>query len=284
MWRRQSRSPLCEFTSSAPLVVWSSTKLSQGALIIHCSTSSTDLFLLLKWFATSSLLSAHNVDLSFWLNSSCILLLIEVDKLIVQSVFQANRESYLSTNYLNYLSTIPFHSFSAPIPLMHFLKMKNPYHSQFKPTFPFMATDWRWCWTPKRLKVHLPTFTTGFVLLSIKIVCYQHLLVSFEGLLSLQLSDHFALVVGCINNNWLNLWKKDAYKVFTGISPPLRVIFPSCLVTYSQIHQQLTSPVTILTTPREFLYANFTVLITPLNCNVMSWYTVQSLALVNIRP
>ena len=37
-----------------------------------------------------------------------------------------------------------------------------------KPTSPFMATDWRWCWTPKRLKVHLPTFTTGFVLPSIK--------------------------------------------------------------------------------------------------------------------
>ena len=71
------------------------------------------------------------------------------------------------------------------------------------PTFPFMATDWRWCWTPKRLKVHLPTFTTGFVLPSIKIVYYQHLLVSFEGLLSLWLSDHFALVVGYINNNWL---------------------------------------------------------------------------------
>ena len=50
-------------------------------------------------------------------------------------------------------------------------------------------------------KVHLPTFTTGFVLPSIKIVYYQHLLVSFEALLSLRLSDHFALVVGCINNN-----------------------------------------------------------------------------------
>ena len=37
-----------------------------------------------------------------------------------------------------------------------------------------------------------------------KIVYYQHLLVSFEELLSLRLSDHFALVVGCINNNWLN--------------------------------------------------------------------------------
>ena len=41
-----------------------------------------------------------------------------------------------------------------------------------------------------------------------KIVYYQHLLVSFEELLSLRLSDPFALVVGCINNNWLNLWKK----------------------------------------------------------------------------
>ena len=29
-----------------------------------------------------------------------------------------------------------------------------------------------------------------------------------KELLSLRLSDHFALVVGCINNNWLNLWKK----------------------------------------------------------------------------
>ena len=34
-----------------------------------------------------------------------------------------------------------------------------------------------------------------------KIVYYQHLLVSSEELLSLRLSDHFALVVGCINNN-----------------------------------------------------------------------------------
>ena len=49
----------------------------------------------------------------------------------------------------------------------------------------------------------------------------QHLLVSFEELLSLRLSDRFALVVGCINSNWLNLWKKDACKVFTGILPPL---------------------------------------------------------------
>ena len=37
-----------------------------------------------------------------------------------------------------------------------------------------------------------------------KIVYHQHLLVSFEELLSLRLSDHFALVVGCINNNWFN--------------------------------------------------------------------------------
>ena len=87
-----------------------------------------------------------------------------------------------------------------------------------------MATDWRWCWTPKRLRVQLPTFTTGFVLPSIKIVYYQHLLVSFEELLSLRLSEHVALVVGCINNNWLNLWKKDACKLFTGISPPLCIL------------------------------------------------------------
>ena len=33
-----------------------------------------------------------------------------------------------------------------------------------------------------------------------KIVYFQHLLVSFEELLSLRLSDPFALVVGCINN------------------------------------------------------------------------------------
>ena len=50
----------------------------------------------------------------------------------------------------------------------------------------------------------LPTFTTGFVLPSMKIVYYQHLLVSFEELLSLRFCDHFALVVGCINHNWLN--------------------------------------------------------------------------------
>ena len=41
-----------------------------------------------------------------------------------------------------------------------------------------------------------------------KIVYYQHLLVSFEELLSLWVSDPFALVVGWINNNWLNLWKR----------------------------------------------------------------------------
>ena len=27
-----------------------------------------------------------------------------------------------------------------------------------KPTFPFMATDWRWCWTPKRLKAPSTNF------------------------------------------------------------------------------------------------------------------------------
>ena len=28
-------------------------------------------------------------------------------------------------------------------------------NSVVEPTFPFMATDWRWCWTPKRLEVQL---------------------------------------------------------------------------------------------------------------------------------
>ena len=95
-----------------------------------------------------------------------------------------------------------------------------------KPTFPFLATDWRWCWTPKRLEVHLPTFTTGFVLPSIKnCVLSASSSVVWRIVRSLRLSDHFALVVGCINNNWLNLWKKDACKVFTGISPPLSTFF-----------------------------------------------------------
>ena len=41
---------------------------------------------------------------------------------------------------------------------------------------------------------------TSFVTIN-KIVYYQHLLVSFEELLSLRLSDPFALVMGRINNN-----------------------------------------------------------------------------------
>ena len=53
-----------------------------------------------------------------------------------------------------------------------------------------------------------------FSLPTIKIVYYQHLLVSFEGLLSLRLSDHFALVVGCINNNWLLLVLSCSETVF----------------------------------------------------------------------
>ena len=55
---------------------------------------------------------------------------------------------------------------------------------------------------------------------------------SFEELLSLRLRDQFTLVLGCINNN-LNLWKKDACKVFTGIWPPLCFWVPwaiSCLI------------------------------------------------------
>ena len=65
---------------------------------------------------------------------------------------------------------------------------------------------------------------TGFVTIN-KIVYFQHLLVSFEELLSLRLSDPFVLVVGWINHNWLNLWK-GACKVFKGISPPFFHVFP----------------------------------------------------------
>ena len=54
-------------------------------------------------------------------------------------------------------------------------------------------------WSPNYYLYHRICLTIN------KIVYYQHLLVSFEELLSLRLSDHFALVVGCINNNWLNL-------------------------------------------------------------------------------
>ena len=49
---------------------------------------------------------------------------------------------------------------------------------------------------------HKPYYLYHRICLTInKIVYFQHLLVSFEELLSLRLSDHFALVVGCINNN-----------------------------------------------------------------------------------
>ena len=40
--------------------------------------------------------------------------------------------------------------------------MKNPYHSQFKPTFPFMATDWRWCWPWATEGPNLPKETLTF--------------------------------------------------------------------------------------------------------------------------
>ena len=79
--------------------------------------------------------------------------------------------------------------------------------STFPTTFPFIATDWRWCWTPKRLKFQYYLYHQICLTIN-KIVYYQHLLVTFEELLSLRLSDPFALVVGGINNNWINLWKK----------------------------------------------------------------------------
>ena len=55
-------------------------------------------------------------------------------------------------------------------------------------------------WSPTTTFYHRICLTIN------NIVYYQHLLVSFEELLSLRLSDHFALVVGCINNNWCNIW------------------------------------------------------------------------------
>ena len=49
---------------------------------------------------------------------------------------------------------------------------------------------------------------------------------SSQGLLSLRLSDHFALVVGCINNNWLNVEELLSYtsKWWTWIRRPTAVI------------------------------------------------------------
>ena len=49
----------------------------------------------------------------------------------------------------------------------------------------------------------------GFVTIN-TIVFYRHLLVSFEELLSLRLSDRFALLVGWINNNWRKAWKEPS--------------------------------------------------------------------------
>ena len=65
-----------------------------------------------------------------------------------------------------------------------------------------LNTDTETSWSPTT------TFYHRICLNINKIVYHRHLLVSFEELLSLRLSDHFALVVGCINNNWLNLWRK----------------------------------------------------------------------------
>ena len=65
-----------------------------------------------------------------------------------------------------------------------------------------MANDWRWCWTPKRLKVlPLPCHLTCHTIK--KLVYYQHLLLSFEELLSQRLSDPFALVVGWTITDYL---------------------------------------------------------------------------------
>ena len=77
---------------------------------------------------------------------------------------------------------------------------KSRFYLSFHGYWLMMVLNTETSWSP------ITTFTTGFVLPSI--VYYQHLLVSFEELLSLWLSDTFALVVVCINNNWLNLGKK----------------------------------------------------------------------------
>ena len=62
--------------------------------------------------------------------------------------------------------------------------------------------------TPKRLQ---PNYYLCYRICRTinKIVYYQHLLVSFWRIVvPARLSAPFALVDGCINNNWLNLWKK----------------------------------------------------------------------------
>ena len=56
------------------------------------------------------------------------------------------------------------------------------------------GVDTETSWSPNNYLYHRIWLTIN------KIVYYQHLLVSFEELLSLRLSDHFALVVSCINN------------------------------------------------------------------------------------
>ena len=62
-----------------------------------------------------------------------------------------------------------------------------------------------------------------------KIVCMR--VIALLAMLSLRLSDPFALVVGCINSNWPNLWKKEASKA--GISPPLSISFSLSLSSLS---------------------------------------------------
>ena len=66
-----------------------------------------------------------------------------------------------------------------------------------------------------------PTTTLSPICQTInKRVYYQHLLFSFEELLSLRLSDPFALIVGWINNRCLNLiYICDDFRVFVTLYP-----------------------------------------------------------------
>ena len=68
-----------------------------------------------------------------------------------------------------------------------------------------------------------------------KLVYYQHLLLSFEELLSLRLSDPFALVAGWINNNWRN------HEVVVGVENAFWQARPSSAKQVSLLYLQLKS-------------------------------------------
>ena len=75
---------------------------------------------------------------------------------------------------------------------------------------------------------------TGFVTIN-KIVCYQHLLVLFQELLSVRLSDPFTLVVGWINNNWLYFWSYNPFLLFA-LHRTLREWTWGSMVAVTELH------------------------------------------------